>query len=582
MKNNYADFFYIWAIVFTIYLVTNGDVTNYYTIVVPMGDGFTYTNSWLSAVSAAQENYILHVLRSIFNPESWYMFHTISIGILSPFLTLNPVSISLVNFCVLIFTCMAIYVSMSKLKTTTSLPLAAVLLYLLMPWHYGLINAISLYVLQLDTAYINLLFAMCFLCVAAFEAPKISIRILHINFNYVSILFGITAGLAVWSRSNAPPTIFICLMAIVITWMLFGRKSFKEVFSVLIVPFIIFLVMTVYYYAHHLEVVMAYYAPLQELTRGELRVDLVLNQIKSVPGMFIVGENKSPMAIGFSSIVSHSLVMIALIYSLLMIRNKKAESSDLLIISGSIIYGGIMLFLLLIFHGKDTFYYQPYAPMLIGLFFILVGFLLKIIKKLNVNSESTFISGNKRLAVFFFVLIYAHTINSHGTQIRDPQGSDDAQFVRMVTSDPEKFIGSGRVAFLWYAMYSTPIFNYYRRMQGKPDIQFNNLNEKFSFYSNKYWPDLWIPAAGETRSEVRRAIKLTLEEADIFIVPEDPQCYKTADPYPLYRNYEILFEELNALPTPLFVTSSLRDRGCNLLVLSKKNETGLLQPTYSK
>ena len=105
---------------------------------------------------------------------------------------------------------------------------------------------------------------------------------------------------------------------------------------------------------------------------------------------------------------------------------------------------------------------------------------------------------------------------------------------------------------------------------------FNNLNAKFSFYSSKFWFELWIPTTRKNSDEIRKAIRLALDEADIFILPQEPTCYQTANPYPLYGNHHILYEELNSYRSKLYATGVLKDNGCNLLVISKKNEKTLL------
>lgn len=236
----------------------------------------------------------------------------------------------------------------------------------------------------------------------------------------------------------------------------------------------------------------------------------------------------------------------------------------------------MLLIFFILFHTKDSFFYQPYAPLLIGLFFVLVGYSFKILQKTNKYFKQTQSSNYIKPAVFFFVIISAYTVNNYGTRIPNTAGADSAKFVRLIANNPETYIGSGRVAFLWYDMYNTPIFSYYRKIYGNSDIEFNNLKAPFSFYSNKYWADLWIPTSRKDGDEVRRAVKLTLEEADIFIVPQDFACYQTADPYPVYRNHYILLEEFKSFPAKLYVTGVLKDAGCNLLVLSKKNDKTLL------
>lgn len=567
MKNKQSEFFFIFAIVAAIYLITSADVANYNQLIVPRGDPFTYTNSWLNIVNVYKTDYFHHLFEAFFKPSSWYMFQTQIITLLSPILSPDPVSIALVNFVVVFFSCLVIHASVSALRPSSVLPWATVCLFLLMPWHYGLVRAISLYALQLDTAYINLLFAMCFLCVVSVESGQTKFR----------ILLGITAGLAVWSRSNAPVMIFTCVGAIATTWILSGRKSFKEVFLALAGPFLIFAVMAGFYYAHFIRVVLSYYAPLREMASNErMSLDFLLNAIKTVPGTFIVGEGQSLMAISFFSYASHFIIVITIIFTLLGLRKKKADISDLLLLSGSAVYGSVLFVFFVLFHTKDSFFYQPYAPLLIGLFIVLVGYLFKILQKTNKYFEQVQSSKYIKLAVFFFVIISAYTVNSYGTRIPNTAGADNAKFVSMVANNPETYIGSGRVAFLWYAMYNTPIFSYYRKLYGNSDIEFNNLNAKFSFYSNKYWSDLWIPTSRKDGDEVRRAIRLTLEEADIFVVPQDFACYQTADPYPLYRNHDILLEEINSFPARLYATGILKDAGCNLLVLSKRNEKTLL------
>lgn len=562
MKSQRNQFFIV-ALVFGIYLFTIADAYHFNEIVVSRGDPFTYTNTWLDVLKLSKENYF----KNLISGTGWYMFQVIIVKLLSPILAFDPVSISIINYVVFLFTALIIYSCLNQITKNQTFSLIIVCLYLLMPWHYGYTRAISLFALQLDTIFINLLFSCCFLTVAVFLSNKLSFR----------LLLGLTAGFIVWSRANSPVMIVTCIGAISFTFVFFYGKTLRDICKFLFYPFLIFIFMALLYYSRFLDIVLSYYFPLREMAKGgTINASFIWNVLITVPGTFIVGEGRGITVIKAFSISSHIIVIAAGIFGVIRNKNNKYYNVNLFFISGALIYSCVFFVFLTLFHAPGTFYYQPYAPSLIGLFFVFIGATLVLSQYLNYSMKRIINIKYNYIVMFCFVLLTAHFINKRGMQIPNTHGSDNARLVREIANNPVEYIGTGRVSFLWYGMYNTPIFNYYRKLNQNPEIKFNDFNSKFSFYSNEFWDNLWIPNRNINKVNISKTLNLMLRESDIFIVPEDINCYKTADPYPLYKSVDILQSEFKKYQGKLYVTGILNDYGCKLLILSKKDNKTLL------
>jgi hypothetical protein len=549
--------------VFGIYLFTFADAYRFNEIVVPTGDPFTYTNTWLDIMNVNKKNYF----NSFFEAMGWYTMQSIIVYIFSPILAFDPVSISIMNYVIFLFTALITYSCLNQITKNGTFSLIIVCLYLLMPWHYGYTRAISLYALQLDTIFINLLFSCSFLSIAALLSGKLSYR----------LLLGLTAGFVVWSRANSPVMIVTCIGAIGLTFIFFYGRSIRNICLLLLFSFLIFILMALLYYSMFLHIVLSYYAPLQEFAKaGKITASFILNVLMLIPGTFIAGAGQDIVVTKAFSIFSHIIVITAGIFGVIKNKNNKNDIVNLFLIAGTLIYFFVFTVYLSLFRAADTFYYQPYSPSLIGLFFVLTGATLYLWKHLNYFIKRIVNTNYNYIIMFCFVLFATHLINKKGMQIPYTHGSDNAKLVREIANNPIEYIGTGRVSFLWYGMYNTPIFSYYRKLNHNPPIVFNDINSEFSFYSNEFWPKLWIPTTNIVEENISKAINLMLKEADIFIVPENLNCYKTADPYPLYKSVDILQSEFKKYQGKLYVTGTLQDYGCKLIILSKKNNKTLL------
>lgn len=568
------DILTITTLVLIIYIVTNAKISLYNQLVVPRGDPFTYTINWLNVIfDSEKNNYFIELKNNLFPPTSWYAFQTLLIGVFSPILSPNPVSISLINFFLVLITCMSIYFALSKISSSIYAPIFASILYLSMPWHYGTHVDISLYTLQLDTALINLLFSASFIFLTLMLDQNPSI--------YIMILMGINAGFVIWSRANSLPIIFICTLPILFSTILWkkysGELNIYKTIKILTIPTLIFLLMAYDYYSHFFSIIVNYYKPLMSTSKGIFLPNLILKQLLLVPGIFFVGDLAKNTTVTSLSLFSHSIMISSFLYTLASIFRKKIfNKTHVILLSGCLIYFSVLTFFLTLFHTPDVMVYYPYAPMLVGLFFVLT-----ILSLMMFEFIIKFIPDNFQLVwarpfLIIFVIFFTYILNENNSTIPNTHGADNPLRVSEIAMHPESFFGTGKLAFMWYEMYNAPIINYYRLLNRLPPIEFNGGAGKLSFYSNSLFTYIWDPSYNHNKDAMRKGIQLMLEEATILVVPQKIKCYHTADPYPLYREPDIIRNELKNTNFKFYIIGTLNDDGCELLVLSKSKYKTLL------
>jgi hypothetical protein len=552
----------------------------FYSQVVPRGDPFTYVSNWMAVISNSKIivnvdsskgilyvifDYLKEVLNVFMDPTSWYTFHTLLSTILSPILTVDPISVTILNFSALLITCLVIYFSLNNITNIKYFSITSVLLYLMMPWHHNY-SAVSLWLVQLDTIYLNILFAVAFLFLGLFKSNSLIIQ----------IFLGVFMGLAVWTRANAPMALGILGISFILAYLISNDKPHRSLFKILIVPSVIFIWMAYFYYQRFYQTVLNYYAPLRELSSVEKTPspELIIMVLSTVPGKFLFGETPNTNLIFISSIFSHFFILLAIVFIALRFRSSALKYIHSFVLFGVLIYVITLVLQIFVFNSPNVFYYQPYSPILIGLFIVFAGFVRLSFSQIEFQKSLSFVPVSM---LFFTVLVISLFVTTLSWSLPKTQSGDDAIFIRKLSNNPSEFIGPGRTAFLWYATYNTPILNYYRRIEGKDLITFNDSQAKFSFYSNEFWSDLWIPTSEPNFANIQKGLELTLNEADNILVPENFSCYQTADPYPLYLNNKILFRLLYARPRDLYLNGYLKDSGCKILILSRfKSTTNLL------
>lgn len=557
-----CGYFAIALSVALLYIMSIRSSVLFYAANVPRGDPFTYMNGFFMLLDRFHNNF-WSTLTAI--PKSgWYWLTDFMLAFLSPFLFKEPFSLALINFVLFGLASASIFRMARYLNFNVFFSFILSLILWLSPSNYGFRHPVSLLTMQLDTAFLYAL---------VIAAANIIIYSFDIKSTKNALIAAVSVGIAVWGRGNSLPYVsIIVIYPLIVIFKEFlieisGSKKQKVLLN-LIIFCSVALFMTGWFYAVAGKGILEYYSPHKVIIdNATTDYKFILPILRDVPGWFFYYKGNCL----FVTITLHFIVILSLLAAFL--KNKKIESNKRYIlkylsIAGAVIFYGIYLFNLILFHDQQIIFFVTYSPMLVGLAlstFSLMAFLFLLIKdKVNFNQNiGIFIS-------IVLILVYANFLTVSQTSLVRDQSAASPREVEMFAKDLDKFLEGRSLAFLWYEMYNYPIINYYR---------IKNDLVPINFYTNEYYKYLWVPPyLAENNENIRMGIKKTFEDADFVIIPEFSNYYFKQEPYPLYQRSDDLANYLNSPESPKFVVRMvLHEPGGVRLLLLQRAEDALLE-----
>jgi hypothetical protein len=556
LKRFDINYLLIFLMVLVIYLASLPLIKNYNLLNIPRGDPYTYTVGWINYINDLnQKSYLANILKSF--TLNWYLLPYVVIAFIYPLLSIDPSSIALMNFVIYTIALIMIYYIFSHMVNKKA-AITISLVYALLPWHHGLDKATSLFTLQLDSMYTNVLtVALLLLSSSTFKTLKLA---------YYNLLLGLFFGLCIWSRPNSIVPILICFAVFLYCYKYLTLEKLKSFLTERRGAFYIFIFMATFYYLQFYKVVIGYYSGM--VSYVHFNKHLFFQHLTSIPSIWIFGSNTDQKLLVFTTLLLYSLMIKEMMTARYEIKkNINKELNQAIIFSISCFF---VLFFIYVYEFHSLNVYQGYAPILSPLFVFVSFLIIKKIKNLNLIKYPNLLIP---LTIISLVFIYNKTSNSSTTaNLPKSQNFFTPTLLEKFSSEIEVNFPNKKIAFLYYGPgFNQALVNYYRVLSGKKSI--NRNDETKFFYENQFYRSAWLPINSKTNEDTKQAITLTFMEANYIIMPDSKKCYENADIYSIYKNSDIVFNTFFSKKNEFTLKESFYDYGCQINIWERNNPT---------
>ena len=539
------------AFVMTLYAGIIGPYVRFSDNVLPMGDPFTYTYSWVLLLDLAQQDYWAALARAL--EANWYWMMNLPIAILSPVLVKEPFSLAVVNFVAFGFATLAFFRLARHLGYTTGAALVSSLFLWLFPINFGFLDYSSIPVVSLDPIFVALLHVTV-ANVLLFALEPFKLR--------NAVWAGLAAGLAIWGRGSSIPVVgMVTFCPVLVAVYTLWQRNRTRFWTHLPICGAIPLAMAAFFFWKQGGPIATYYdAHAAFVERHVWNLNDAMPYLKNVPGFFFWRVEDSAPTIALTWVL-HLLTAATPLVVWRLAPATLRRALSLIAVTGTFIYFVTYVANIALFTDPHMTIYNAllvYAPMRIGMVlcaFAVVG-----------ASAARRLRFGVAVPAMVLVVMYGVWLTKVQTPTPAP-GMPTPREVEGFAKGLDSLSPNGTVSVLWYRHYNPAILRYYRVKNNLPDLM---------LFRSDFHDDIWsqYDYSEEKRLKVRQELGDHLREADVIIIPEYVDYYSLDYPYSFYKFRDEFPRFLNDPDNPRFVVRMILQEYQNqrLLVLQRESE----------
>lgn len=534
--------------------------------IIPYGDAFTLEMGYYRILNEITNGNAITAFQRVFG-GNWYWLQNFLIFILSPILSNDPYSLSLINYLFYSLVSVNLYILLTNLEFKDYLSRSLALLVWLWPINYHFSEHSALPVMGLDSTFLAALYCMVFSYLNFLIKPEC---------RYRQILFGFFLSACLVARGNSITVIGLLLLFPSLDFLIkiYKKKSFFKL-KYFLIPGIFFIITISTYYYMQLNKILEYYAVFRGFLTNNLQLAYVY--LKNIPGIFFYYPkpekinliNQTDFIILSITIFSHIINLFA-IYKVRKINDNKIK---LLLFTGVFIfYATFFINLLLWVNPHITIYNAQliWAPMRIG-FILIVCFLFYCYRE-----NFSYIRAN---FLFFLLVILTLYISAFHYNFNKKE-----LYKYNIDSSPEKVkkIGNfimqnsqnGKGIILWYDHYLSPRIVAYYQMKENREVWYP--------FRGKYADDIWNQSYNsiDFQTKVQKEIQDIFLSVDFLVLNENSANYKDA-PYAFYRYKNYITEQVKQGLLDNFVVIAKTKSSKGELLFFKRNKTYAIKKNFN-
>ncbi len=515
--------FLILGFVLLAYVATANVLTTQEEKVNPTGDPFTYTLGFIEVRDIAQNSYYRALRRAV--GGNWYWLQNFAILFLSPILGRDPASIAAMNYLCLAIALCSLYAVGRQLTRIPAVALLGVAGLVHLPWLYGTMSHGQLLCVTLDCTFIWMV-AAAWSCLFLYVLEPDSCK--------KAIFAAVTTSMALCGRGNSLPIVGVVLGVplAMLVYRVFIKGPRIRLLKPAAMYFLLNAVVVGFYLWVNLGKILEYYAFMRNdhVPAGLLQKLSAMCTpprwvVYNIPSGLMLSNQHDTRANLVTSVLMHVFMALAGAGILWHSRRMQEGGKPLALLVASLLSIYVATFglgIYAILGVQEHRTYHVFNMMLLAFSVMLMATIVVVLRRREVLARGScaWVASLAGSSAFVCAVLFSKLHSFAPTDLASASASE----VRAVSVALDRMTGGRSLAVMWYNNYNPVILNYYRFLEGLPACH---------LYSDYSVPMFHAVADRIDSQDFHDAVRLTLEEADFVIIPQNPADCQTCLSLPI-------------------------------------------------